>query len=114
MNAKAKKPTLADAFAALWAEFVPELPPVREFCFHPTRKWRFDFAWPAARVAVEMEGGIWIGGGHTRGLIYAGNCEKYNAAAVLGWRLLRYVTNDLRKRPVQMLEEVKALVTGVA
>lgn len=63
--------------------------PVREFKFHQTRKWRFDFAYPEIRLAVEVEGGIWSGGRHTRGAGFEGDCEKYNEAAVDGWRVVR-------------------------
>ena len=64
--------------------------PVREYQFHPTRKWRFDFAWPAQKVAVELEGGIWIGGRHNRPISMEGDMEKYNAAALLGWHVGRF------------------------
>lgn len=63
--------------------------PVREYKFHATRNWRFDFAWPEARVAVEIEGGVWKGGRHTRGAGFIGDCEKYNAAVLDGWRVFR-------------------------
>lgn len=66
-----------------------------EFEFHPDRKWRFDVAWPEHRVALEVEGGVWTGGRHTRGAGFLADVEKYNAAAVLGWRLLRTVPSDL-------------------
>ena len=35
----------------------------REYQFHPTRKWRFDFAHLDRKIAVECEGGIWRQGG---------------------------------------------------
>jgi hypothetical protein len=54
------------------------------------RQWRFDFAWPDRMLAVETEGGVWSGGRHTRGGGYIGDCAKYNAATLLGWRVLRY------------------------
>ena len=41
--------------------------PVTELKFHPSRKFRFDYAWPEHRVAVEINGGAWSGGRHTRG-----------------------------------------------
>lgn len=63
--------------------------PVTEHTFHPERKWRFDFAWLEQKVALEVEGGVWIGGGHNRGKGFAKDIEKYNAATVLGWRVLR-------------------------
>ncbi len=62
---------------------------VREYKFHPDRRWRFDFAWPSVLVAVEVEGGVWSGGRHGRGSGFIGDCEKYGEAAVLGWRVLR-------------------------
>lgn len=79
----------------------------REYRFHETRKWPFDFAWPASKLAVEIEGGIWVNGGHNRGKKYTADCEKYNAAVLRGWRVLRYTTDDLKKRPLQVIDEVK-------
>ena len=64
--------------------------PIAEMRFHPARRWRFDFAWPDHRVAIEIEGGVWTAGRHTRGQGFLSDIEKYNAAAELGWRLLRY------------------------
>ena len=63
--------------------------PVREFRFHPTRKWRFDFAWPENRISLEIDGATWTGGRHTRGSGYEADAEKLNEAAVLGWRVFR-------------------------
>ena len=62
---------------------------VREYVFAPPRKWRFDFAWPQFQVAVEVEGGSFVGGRHGRGPGFAKDCEKYNTATVMGWRVLR-------------------------
>lgn len=67
------------------------LTPVREFSFHPTRKWRFDFAFPLAKVAVEIDGAVWSGGRHTRGSGYVADAEKFNEALVLGWQVIRVV-----------------------
>ncbi len=73
--------------------------PLLEHKFHPTRKWRFDFAFiiPSERafVALEVDGGIWIGGGHNRGAQMKKDWEKRNAAAVLGWRILYVEPRDL-------------------
>jgi hypothetical protein len=59
--------------------------------------WRFDFAWPDLMLAVEVEGGMWSGGRHNRAQGFAEDCRKYNAAVRLGWRVLRYTT-DMVKR----------------
>lgn len=70
--------------------------PEREFLFHPKRRWRFDFAFPFQKIAVEIEGGIWTGGSHTRGERFEGDAHKYNAAVKLGWRVLRYSTRMVK------------------
>lgn len=63
--------------------------PVREYRFMPPRMWRFDFAWPAAMVALEVEGGIYSGGRHTTGPGFTKDCEKYTEAALRGWTVIR-------------------------
>ena len=66
--------------------------PVREYRFLPDRKFRIDFYWPEAKLAVEIEGGIWMPkGGHTTGIGFSKNLEKYNLMAENGITLLRYV-----------------------
>ena len=75
--------------ALLQAHGVDE--PELEYQFHPTRKWRFDFAWPAVRLAVEVEGGVYGRGRHVRPSGFIKDCEKYNAAALAGWVVLRFV-----------------------
>ena len=68
---------------------------VKEFQFHPTRKWRFDYAVPSRKVALEVEGGAWTGGRHTRAQGFIADMEKYNTAALFGWRVLRVIPDDL-------------------
>jgi very-short-patch-repair endonuclease len=70
--------------------------PEREYRFHPIRKWRFDLAWPAYKVAVEVEGGVYIQGRHSRGSGTEKDCEKYNTATMLGWRVLRYTGKTIK------------------
>jgi len=71
--------------------------PVREFMFHPKRKWRSDFSYPDIKLAIEIEGGARTGGRHTRGQGFIDDMEKYNAMTELGWRLLRFIPHDLTK-----------------
>jgi very-short-patch-repair endonuclease len=63
--------------------------PEAEVVFHPERKWRFDFCYRAAMLAVEIEGGIYSGGRHTRPKGFAEDIAKYNAATLCGYRLIR-------------------------
>lgn len=67
------------------------LRPEREWQFSK-RKFRFDFAWPTHKLAVEIEGGIWRGGRHSTGTGFTNDCIKYNLATKEGWRVLRYST----------------------
>ena len=69
--------------------------PEAEHKFHPTRKWRFDYAWTPHKVALEVEGGIFSGGRHTRGSGFVKDMEKYNAAGALGWVVLRCTPKTL-------------------
>lgn len=69
------------------------LSPEREYRFDPVRRWRFDFAFPEQKIAVEIEGGTWNGGRHTRGGAFAKDCAKYNMACHGGWRVFRYTTD---------------------
>jgi very-short-patch-repair endonuclease len=68
------------------------LSPEREYVFAAPRKWRFDAAFVPQKVAVEIEGGTWSGGRHTRGSGFSKDCAKYNQAAKDGWLVLRYTT----------------------
>lgn len=67
-----------------------KLNPATEFKFHPVRKWRADFAFPASMILVEIEGGAWINGRHNRGKGFTDDCEKYSHAALLGYRVFRF------------------------
>jgi hypothetical protein len=62
---------------------------VPEYRFAPPRRWRFDCCWPDRMLAVEVEGGVWTGGRHTRPVGYLRDVDKYNEASLRGWTLLR-------------------------
>ena len=68
---------------------------VKELKFHPTRKWRFDYAIPAHKIAVEVEGGVWTGGRHTSPKGFLNDIEKYNTATLMGWRVFRTTPDEL-------------------
>jgi hypothetical protein len=71
--------------------------PQAEWRFHATRRWRFDWAFieTSNRLAVEVEGGAFIGGRHTRGAGFLKDLEKYAEATVLGWRILRVTPKQI-------------------
>lgn len=70
--------------------------PEREYVFHPPRRFRLDFAWPDRMLAVEVEGGIYRGGGHTHVKDLKRDMEKGNLLALDGWRLLRFHGDQVR------------------
>jgi very-short-patch-repair endonuclease len=82
--------------------------PMREASFHPTRKWRFDFYWPAHRLACEVEGGTQFGKSrHSRGEGFERDAEKYNTAARLGITVLRFTTAMVKDgRAIAEIEKV--------
>lgn len=99
---KKRKSHLEENFALMLGQFIDQ----REYKFHPERRWRFDFAWPDIKVAVEIEGGaggfnivkdgrrLWMPGAHQSPEGYVKDCEKYNEAAFMGWYVFR-LPNEL-------------------
>ena len=84
---------------------------VRELRFYPKRKWRFDFAVPRIKLAVEVEGGIWQQGRHTRGAGYQSDLNKYNTAILLNWVVFRFsvadVLNGLARETLKQYKKVR-------
>jgi very-short-patch-repair endonuclease len=66
--------------------------PEREVRFAPPRRWRFDLAYVPQRIAIEVDGGTYIQGRHSRGAGYANDCRKRNAATIAGWTVLNFTT----------------------
>lgn len=103
-----RQPSRLEAeFARNWRCLAGGYPePVAEYRFDPDRRWRFDFAWPEQRLAVELDGGIWMQGRHTRGRGHINDALKRNAAQLAGWRVLTYCRDDLDSRPIEVVQEV--------
>lgn len=97
MNVRIPRPSsvLEETFA-LQVRVVGLPEPMREFVFDPARKWRADFAFPRAKLLIELEGGVHSGGRHTRAAGFIADAEKYNAAAMLGYHVLRYTMRAIR------------------
>jgi hypothetical protein len=95
MNTVKYNPKIVIAFFK--SEGIPE--PEVEHKFHPERKWRFDFAWTGfalnGKLALEIDGGLFLGGAHNRGARIIKTHEKENEAAALGWRILHVQPKDL-------------------
>ena len=110
LRAKTRGSRLELRFALYWrASGGPPLE--REYRFHPTRKWRADFAHVESRTLIEVEGGIYIAGGgrHNRAAGFLADLEKYLEAALAGWRVVR-LAEPLITAP--MVERLIAFVRG--
>jgi hypothetical protein len=93
----AAKPPLRDVFTVICKTDL-KVDCVKEFKFHLVRKWRFDYAVPEHKIALEVEGGVWTGGRHTSPKGFLGDIEKYNTATLMGWRVFRTTPDDLYKK----------------
>ncbi len=70
--------------------------PVSEYRFHDSRKWRFDYAFVDHKLGVEIDGGLFINGGHNRGAQRQKDYEKDAHALMAGWRVLRCSTGQVK------------------
>ena len=88
--------------------------PVREYVF---KGYRFDFAWPSLKIAVEVDGGTFMkDGGHARGVRYQKDCLKNNLAQVHGWSVLRAdreMVLDSKKSCVLFLQLRKLIILKI-
>ena len=85
----------------------------KEYKFCDSRKFKFDFVINAYRglkieqkIAIEFEGLMSEKSGHTTIKGYTRNCEKYNLATVLGWKVLRYTIFNYH----QVIRDVKSII----
>ena len=100
--------------ALAWQLKALGIPFETEFVFAPPRKWRADFAL-ADKVLVEVDGGIWSGGRHTRGRGFLGDLEKKRAATKLGYRLIAFSTQEVTDGiALKFIEEILAMKSGDA
>ena len=94
---------MTDMFQRYLMSEMPGVEVVKEHMFHYTRKWRFDYAIPELKVAIEIDGGVWDYGRHNRPQGYINDMEKLNTAASMGWLVLRFTTQDRLMMPTLLL-----------
>ena len=106
-----KRSHLEQVFAATWGVRYPELPPSREVVLPVWAEWaqelkrrglrqravamRADFAWPAARVGLEIQGGTWVKSGHSTGTGIERDAVKGLLAQSSGWALVAFTDHML-------------------
>jgi hypothetical protein len=82
---------------------------LREYRFDAKRLWRADYCIPDYKIIIEVEGGIWTNGRHTRSLGFLGDMEKYNAATLAGYRVYRVEPNKLMTDGIKLVRQTIAL-----
>jgi very-short-patch-repair endonuclease len=107
---KSNSPKLTDVFTTICKTDL-RVECVKEFKFHPVRKWRFDYAIPEHKIALEVEGGVWTGGRHTSSVGFMKDMEKYNTATLMGWRVFRTTPDELYR--LKTLNLLKTAISGV-
>jgi DNA-binding CsgD family transcriptional regulator len=136
MGDPTKKSDLERAFDTQFIALGQDLPrPMEEYRFALPRRFKFDRAWPAYKVAVELEGAlgksdpvrchnchqlvramkqdktpgkvITLPGYHQRFGTFKSNVEKYNLAVKHGWFVLRFLHDDVRGSPFEMVELIR-------
>lgn len=101
MGKRAGKPTARQRSAYLTILLVEQLKKeineeaILEYKFHSTRKWRFDIAYKKAKMAIEIQGGVWVYGAHVRPKTYINDCEKLNEAQNDGWMVVYILPADI-------------------
>ena len=105
-----KQQTPKSDFFTLLCKSDLKLDCIKEHKFHPVRRWRFDYAIPTAKIAIEVEVGVWTGGRHTSPKGFLNDMEKYNTATIMGWRLLRTAPDRLCSN--ETLQMVRDIIAG--
>ena len=70
---------------------------IKEYQFAPNRKFRMDYygEWNGIKFCVELEGGIYVRGRHTRPSGFLRDMEKYNLAAQHGIFVFRVPSHNI-------------------
>jgi hypothetical protein len=92
----AQKSPLATQFEMGW-ENINGPAFVTELQFNQDRLFRFDYAWLEEKVALELQGGIYLAskGGHVSARGMRSDCDKFNLATSMGWRVLKLATGQI-------------------
>lgn len=76
----------------------------------PDRKFRFDWAIPAIKVAIEYEGLFSEKSRHTTIEGFTKDCEKYNLTQLNGWKVFRYTAVNYQQAYQQIDDIINQLI----
>jgi very-short-patch-repair endonuclease len=94
-------------FLKAWEKVYPHIMPKQEYRFHEERRWRFDFAWPIQKVAVEIQGFEQY---HTSYEEVFKDYEKYNAATERSWSIFFFMSKHLKEHKMQTIQTVHKML----
>jgi len=94
INPHTRSEYLHKLMAADLARIITE-PVVREYKAIPGRQFRFDLAYIKSKILIEIHGGTWSGGRHTRGIGFKDDREKMNEAQTLGYDVYEFTSEDV-------------------
>jgi very-short-patch-repair endonuclease len=80
---------------------------VRALPFGP---WTIDLAFPAERVAVELDGWAW----HVDAVRFQNDRDKQNPLVAAGWTVLRLTWHDVHDRPDDVVAQIRAALRRAA
>ena len=90
---------------------------VMEHKFHPVRRWRFDYAIPEIKLAIEYNGHSGFVGksgasGHSSIKGLTNDAEKLNSAIGCGWRVLQFTALHFRykDRETHNLKDIRETI----
>lgn len=83
-----------------------------EYQFLEKRKFRFDYAVPSLKIAIEINGGQFVNGRHNRGGAgYEADLEKLNLAQLEGWKVLQFTYQQIAKGlHIKHIENIKSTI----
>lgn len=92
------------AFYYHWLHILHGPPLEHDGQYIATRRWRYDYALPQVRFAVEIDGGVVQGKGHATLSRFEADCEKLNLLInVHGWQIWRWTPQMIERDPVRYL-----------
>ena len=97
------KSELEAEFEELWESLYPEIDLYAEYKPFGDSKHRLDFACPETKTAIEIQGGNWAGGRHTRPEQLDKEYAKLNKLAFNGWVTFLLSGEMITKENLEMI-----------